>query len=139
MAQPRKTERPEDAIRPCLAETPYRMVVFVKINQHRKPVFLVAGSDCAPMRADNALRKAHELHGGACFYCKKPVKPAEATIDHVDAAAVGGRDDIQNLLIACKPCNNRKGSTPIEFFKPEAGREWLSAVLAHVQERLNRL
>lgn len=60
-------------------------------------------------------------------------------IDHAEPALVGGGDDVQNLLIACKPCNLAKTHIPIEFFSPSAGREWLSAVLRQVQDRLNRL
>jgi 5-methylcytosine-specific restriction endonuclease McrA len=61
------------------------------------------------------------------------------TIDHVQPRAAGGGAEIQNLLIACGPCNKTKGAKAIELFDPKAGREWLSAVLHQVQARLNRL
>lgn len=134
----RKTESPEHGAAHCLTDAPYRMVVFVDML-NGTPRYQVAGSDLAPRGAEKALRLAHERHGGNCFYCKKPVATDALTIDHVQPRAAGGGADIQNLLIACAPCNKRKGATVIEFFKPEAGREWLSAVLHQVQARLNRL
>lgn len=89
------------------------------------------------MGAKKALREAHKLHGGVCFYCRKAV--TEITIDHIEPVAFGGSASLQNLAIACKPCNARKGNQPIEAFKPEAGREWLEAVHRQIGERLARL
>ena len=132
-------ERAVHAARACLDDVPYRMLVYKETNGHGKPLYLVAGSNATAAGADKALRAAHRLHGGTCFYCKKQVAVDELTIDHAEPAGAGGRDDIQNLLIACKPCNLRKGLQPIESFSPEAGREWLSSLLRQVQDRLNRL
>lgn len=47
-----------------------------------------------------------------CQYCGKRDK---LTIDHVLPKSRGGRDTWENLVAACVPCNNRKGSrTPEE-------------------------
>jgi 5-methylcytosine-specific restriction endonuclease McrA len=132
-------EDPLHSARHCLEDTPYRMIVFKALNHHKKPLYWVAGSDAPAAGAEKALKEAHRVHGGACFYCKKPVKHEELTIDHAEPAKLGGRDDLQNLLIACKPCNSLKDHKPIEAFHPEAGREWLSALLRQIQDRLNRL
>lgn len=132
-------ESPADGARHCLSEVPYRMVVFQQLNHHGKPLYLVAGMDAPAAGAEKALRRAHELHGGHCFYCKKPLGPGEITIDHVEPVRRGGRDELQNLLIACDPCNSDKGPRAIESFRPDAGREWLSALLLQVQDRLGRL
>jgi 5-methylcytosine-specific restriction endonuclease McrA len=132
-------EDPAAATRPLFDEAPYRMVIFAELNQHKTPVYLVAGIDGSPMRADKALRAAHKKFGGKCHFCKKPVAPDQLSIDHADPLADGGSRAIQNLLIACQPCNREKGRKPIEVYKPAAGREWLSALLEQVQDRLNRL
>lgn len=129
-------ERPELGARPCLHDMPYRAVVFHSINQHRTPLYLVARSVAAPMGAEKALKRAFELHGGNCFYCGKKVGADEFTLDHAEPAALGGTGDIQNLLIACRPCNVKKGHRPIEAFSPGAGRKWLKALLDQVEERL---
>ena len=136
--EPAKKEDPAQAARHCLTEMPYRMIVFERMNQ-QTPLYRVAGSTMAACSAENALREAVHIHGGRCFYCKKRVKTDDLTIDHAESSAAGGKAELQNLLIACKPCNARKGSRTIESFNPEAGREWLSALLVQVQERLNRL
>lgn len=114
------------------------MVVFHRMNGVT-PLYLVAGSDVPARSAENALREAQRLHPGICFYCKKAVGDGQFPIDHAQPTAVKRIKDIQNLVIACKPCNMQKAAQPIELFKPEAGKEWLSAVLAQVQDRLNRL
>jgi 5-methylcytosine-specific restriction endonuclease McrA len=47
-----------------------------------------------------------------CQYCGNRDK---LTIDHVLPRSRGGRDSWENLVTACVPCNNRKGSrTPTE-------------------------
>lgn len=86
-----------------------------------------------------ALREAFAVHGGTCFYCRADLTGGEYTVDHAEASASGGKEQLQNLLISCKPCNAKKGHKPIECFDPEAGREWLSALLVQVQDRLNRI
>ena len=114
------------------------MVVYSHLHG-QTPLFRVGGSEAPAQGAKKALKLAHELHGGRCYYCKDEVEKKQATIDHVSPRASGGTEDLQNLVIACKPCNSKKAGRPIELFKPDAGREWLSAVLAQVQDRLNRL
>ena len=140
MAMPKKSlEKAQDAARHCLTDRPYRMVVFKRCDGSNTPLYLVAGSNAGEAGAEKALKRAYQLHGGTCFYCKETVRPEEFTLDHAEPQAAGGKANIQNLLIACQPCNLKKGPQPIELFNPEAGREWLSAVLAQVQERLSRL
>ena len=133
-----RREDPADAARHCLRELPYRMIVFKGFSRHGVPLYIVAGSAAPPQRAEKALREAHKVHGGVCFFCKRAVKPDGLTIDHAEPSSAGGSQALQNLLIACKPCNLTKGHRPIECFNPEAGREWLSALLLQVQDRLAR-
>jgi 5-methylcytosine-specific restriction endonuclease McrA len=132
-------ERPENAARPCLTEMPYRAVVFAELNQHQVPLYFVGGSNAPKCKAEKALKVAFALHGGNCFYCKKPVSEVELSIDHVEPISHEGGKAIQNLLIAHRHCNQKKAAMPIEAFHPNAGREWLTALLAQVQDRLNRI
>lgn len=46
---------------------------------------------------------------GRCQYCGKPVKRPDATYDHVVPRAHGGLTRWDNIVIACLPCNQRKG------------------------------
>jgi hypothetical protein len=49
-----------------------------------------------------------------CAYCGTGDRPLE--IDHVHPRAKGGSDRIANLVIACHPCNQRKGDQSLEAF-----------------------
>jgi 5-methylcytosine-specific restriction endonuclease McrA len=54
-----------------------------------------------------------------CHYCHKAVRIAHwsenyigsdvATVDHVVPLARGGTDHPSNLVVACRPCNMKKG------------------------------
>jgi hypothetical protein len=45
-----------------------------------------------------------------CEYCLSQVaySPDPFSVDHIDARAVGGTDEIDNLAFACMGCNGRK-------------------------------
>lgn len=133
------SELPEIGARPCLNDLPYRAVVFSNLNQHKVPLYFVAGSAFPASKAEKALKEAHRVHGGVCFYCKTKIASEDLTIDHVEPISNEGGHAIQNLLVAHRKCNQNKGSLPIEAFSPSAGKEWLSALLIQVQDRLNRL
>lgn len=70
--------------------------------------------------------KARELRGsqwwqrkcakGVCYYCKRPVKAKEMTMDHVVPISRGGKTTKGNVVPACKECNtNKKSLLPIEW------------------------
>lgn len=44
--------------------------------------------------------------GGACRYCGSLDNP---TFDHVAPRCQGGGDEAENLVVACRSCNSRKG------------------------------
>lgn len=46
---------------------------------------------------------------GRCQYCQRKVTRAEGTYDHVLPRTQGGRTCWENIVIACVPCNQRKG------------------------------
>jgi 5-methylcytosine-specific restriction endonuclease McrA len=138
-AKSKRTENPVNAARHCLSSEPYCKVVYASTDHWGTPLFSVEGSTKPPRKAAKALREAFNVHGGVCFYCKKPIARKKLTIDHAEALAAGGKDELQNLLIAHKSCNVRKGRLPIECYNPKAGRAWLKALLAQVQDRLNRI
>ncbi len=47
---------------------------------------------------------------GKCQYCFRSMTRSEATYDHVIPRAKGGKTTWTNIVIACVPCNQRKGS-----------------------------
>jgi hypothetical protein len=90
------------------------------INQRRRekfPIRLEIGRD------RGLLKKILERDGLICQYCRKPVirckKPRknQKTVDHIDD---NGGTDITNLVIACKECNDLKGTKNIfEWFEEQ--------------------
>ena len=65
---------------------------------------------------------AYELKGKhQCYYCKKPLCDLEVTIDHLYPEAYGGISVTNNLVPACKMCNNTKADMNEQEY-----REWLS-------------
>ncbi len=131
-------EKIENAARPCISGLPYRAIVFIRTNG-KVPLYSVAGQQGGPWGADKALRKAFAIHGGTCFYCNKGLKADAMTVDHVEPQKLNGGESVQNLVLACKPCNSAKAHIPIEAFKPNAGKAWLEALLKQVEERLRKL
>ena len=43
-----------------------------------------------------------------CLYCGERLPPALLTRDHVIPVSAGGRDEWENVVSACRPCNQRK-------------------------------
>ncbi len=66
------------------------------------------------------LRKTQWWKGkcaqGTCYYCGKAVMPSELTMDHVVPIIRGGKSAKNNIVPACKECNNqKKHSLPLEW------------------------
>lgn len=64
-----------------------------------------------------------------CVYCGDRLDLAAATLDHVYPRARGGAHVPGNVVVACAPCNRRKGDLlPHEFFHryPAAGLNFLA-------------
>ena len=77
-----------------------RLVHYVRLPHRNVP----------PTRSAIMLRDAH-----TCQYCGEMPGRQELTVDHVLPRSQGGAHSWQNLVTACKPCNQRKGSlTPDE-------------------------
>lgn len=53
---------------------------------------------------------------GKCYYCGREILPGELTMDHLVPVIRGGKSARNNLVTACKDCNNRKKhSLPTEW------------------------
>lgn len=51
--------------------------------------------------------------GGQCFFCRKPLPKAEASVEHLLASANGGTNDDGNCVACCKALNHLLGSKSI--------------------------
>ena len=64
-------------------------------------------------------RNIFERDKNTCQYCGQRMPKTELTLDHVVPRSRGGIDSWDNLVLACMPCNVRKGSrTPEEAYMP---------------------
>jgi len=61
-----------------------------KVNRKRGPVL---------------LQTLFKRDGKACWFCTKPLTAMDATIEHLLNVSNGGNNHINNLTIACSPCN----------------------------------
>jgi 5-methylcytosine-specific restriction enzyme A len=53
---------------------------------------------------------------GICYYCGRKFLPSELTMDHKIPLSKGGNSDKENIVSACKECNNKKKyMLPIEW------------------------
>mgnify|MGYP005816753281 CR=1 FL=1 len=50
---------------------------------------------------------------GTCVYCGEPAE----NLDHVRPRSKGGKDDTDNLVASCIPCNSAKGSMRSKTFR----------------------
>jgi len=48
--------------------------------------------------------------GHRCQYCAKKFPDQQLTLDHVIPKSRGGQNSWENLVVACKKCNQKKGS-----------------------------
>src|SRR5205814_31225 len=72
-----------------------------------------------PIRRRRAVKfsrqNVYARDGGRCQYCCARVAPSAFTYDHVVPRAQGGHTKWENVVVACIPCNQRKGGrTPAQ-------------------------
>ncbi|PSB32803.1 HNH endonuclease [Stenomitos frigidus] len=63
--------------------------------------------------------------GSECFWCRCKLPLEELTLDHVKPKSRGGSDSLENLRLACFPCNNSRGNSlfpPQRLFSPKTGQ-----------------
>lgn len=58
-------------------------------------------------------QKLYAKQGGLCAYCEYHFPIARLTYDHVVRKRDGGGNTIDNLVLACPPCNTRR-ELPVE-------------------------
>lgn len=68
-------------------------------------------SDLARQSIDKSVRaEVISRDGRLCRYCNAKLMPSKITIDHVTPVSFGGNNNIDNLVVACSPCNMKKGA-----------------------------
>lgn len=57
--------------------------------------------------------------GAQCGYCQDRNGPLE--VDHVIPVSKGGKEDLSNLVVACRSCNASKGGLSLEEWRAKRG------------------
>lgn len=75
-------------------------------------------------------------YGNRCYYCTCDfgLGSRTPTIDHRVAKSVGGDNKLNNLVLACRTCNNRKASLSEDEYR--ATSRFLQRLLTVTEERL---
>lgn len=75
-----------------------------------------------------------------CFYCLAPLSLSTKTVDHMIPIERGGQDEITNLVLCCKPCNQAKDNMTVveycEFVAKVGGFEKVHQYIADGKHRL---
>lgn len=85
-----------------------------KYNDTRNYKRRALNKNISPLNG-NEREYLREYMGDLCFYCgqKKP-----ETLDHLLPLTRGGDNSIENLVLACRPCNSQKNNkTPQEYYE----------------------
>ncbi len=71
------------------------------------------GEKIAPVRRDPPLTNVGLFHrdNHQCMYCGNYFSYSELSRDHVFPSSKGGEDRWENVVAACKRCNQRKGDS----------------------------
>jgi 5-methylcytosine-specific restriction endonuclease McrA len=64
-----------------------------------------------------------KLAGGVCHYCGGTFPPQDLTMDHKIPLVRGGLSEKNNLVPACKECNNRK-----KFMLPTEWEDYMQRI-----------
>ncbi len=60
-----------------------------------------------------------------CFYCNAQLTFNESTLDHVIPLSKGGSNRIENLVLACSDCNQKKDNK-LDFKAPKEDQSALN-------------
>lgn len=76
---------------------------------------------------NGARKKAYKARlfseqGGRCKYCGKRFQVDFLTLDHVKPVSAGGTNRPDNLVLACRPCNEKKANRAADKFVRQLAR-----------------
>ena len=54
-----------------------------------------------------------ERDGARCFFCETEAPAEELTIEHLLSFSHGGKDNLNNLCLACDDCQDKLGNLPV--------------------------
>jgi hypothetical protein len=88
-----------------------------------------------PLSVDELI----ERDGPSCVWCGRSMWRRDLTVEHVVPRSRGGHLVSENALVACRACNRRRGSRPVDAYVRDLLREGVEVDLAALRESLGRL
>jgi 5-methylcytosine-specific restriction endonuclease McrA len=88
-----------------------------------------------PLKVDELI----DRDGPACVWCGREPWRRDLTLEHVVPRSRGGHMTPENALVACRGCNRRRGSKPVDAYVRELLREGADVDLAALRRSLERL
>ena len=80
-----------------------------------------------------------ERDGPSCVWCGRELWRRDLTREHVGPRSRGGHLTPENAVVACRPCNRRRGSRPVDAYVRDLLREGAEVDLAALRDSLARL
>ena len=77
--------------------------------------------------------------GPACVWCGRELWRRDLTLEHVVPRSRGGHMTAENALVACRRCNRRRGSKPVDAYVRQLLRAGEDVNFAALQRALERL
>ena len=77
--------------------------------------------------------------GATCVWCGRELWRRDLTREHVVPRSRGGHMTEENALVACRPCNRRRGSRPVDAYVRELLAEGTPVDLGALRAALERL
>ena len=72
----------------------------------------------------------------SCAYCKKHFSKKDLTLDHILPLSRGGTKSWENLITACKNCNNKKGNQ-VTLDRSVSHQAFEPSIQSFIQIRMN--
>lgn len=80
-----------------------------------------------------------ERDGPACVWCGREPWRRDLTLEHVVPRSRGGHMTAENALVACRRCNRRRGSRPVDAYVRELLRDGAQVDVEALRRALSRL
>lgn len=80
----------------------------------KRRVMIRASGSLDVIKSDLGRRIKEIYETETCHWCREFTSVTTRTIDHVHPVSLGGTDNPGNLVMACKSCNCKKGSLPLD-------------------------
>jgi 5-methylcytosine-specific restriction endonuclease McrA len=104
-------------------------------------VLLLTRYDAFPVRTiPFSRRNIYRRDQYRCQYCGRRKDPTELSVDHITSRSHGGTSTWLNCVLACLPCNRRKGNRTLEeagmrLIRPPKEPRWSPTLTVPVARR----